>query len=261
MSMKFLQVLAIVFVAFTFEANAQLCGIYKTTLIVRKEANEPVRDTQIKIIPLQKEDYTKGGKFVRDQKDASRFSISFNEGYQVKGNYKIVVTANGFDAVEREIKFPYCKPQKFDFKLTKNDSATQTILSGTTYDDSGAVIVYATVKFRGSDNIEQVTKTDEEGAFEIKLKAGNYFIQFEALGFQLLKIEKYRIAPSYKGRQILDVVLESGENSEPCGYSGVDCLNQTPIENETTKTSDKILQKPLEKLPEEQNKSKRKNKN
>lgn len=259
--MKFLQILIIIFVAFTFEVNAQLCGTYTTTLIITNEARELVKNAQIKIVSLQKRDYLHGKKFVRDKRDAWRFSISFEEGYEVKGNYKVIVSANGFATTEREFKFPHCRSQYFEFKLTKSDSINQTILSGTAYDDNGAVIVYATIKFRGSDNVEQVTKTDDEGVFEIKLKPGNYFIQVESLGFKPLRIEKYRIAPSYKGRQILDVVLESGGNSEPCGYSGVDCLNQTPIENETTKTSDKILQKPLEKLPKEQNKSKRENKN
>ena len=83
-----------------------------------------------------------------------------------------------------------------------------TTLTGLVYDDAGAVIANANVKFLGNDKIEKTVNTNEDGVFETKLKAGNYSIQVESPGFQIFKMEKFRIAPSYKGKMNLDIVLE-----------------------------------------------------
>lgn len=138
----------------------------------------------------------------------------------------------------------------------------EPILSGTVYDDNGAVVGGAIVKITGSDEKEFISKTNEEGVFEIRLFPGNYFIQVEMPGFQTFRLEKYRIAPSFKSRMNLDIVLEV-EEVEPCGPagSGDGCIMADPIDMNKTeiKISDKILQRPLEKLPKAQNKTKRKN--
>lgn len=92
-----------------------------------------------------------------------------------------------------------------------SEKSVETILSGTVYDDNGAVIPKAVIKAVGSDKKEVVTKTNDDGSFEIKLFPGNYSIQVESVeikGFQVFKIEKYRIASFYKGKMNLDIVLE-----------------------------------------------------
>jgi hypothetical protein len=83
-----------------------------------------------------------------------------------------------------------------------------TVLKGVVYDDGGAIIEGANVTFRGGDNKSLLVKTNADGVFEINLKAGNYSIQVEYPGFQVFKLEKYRVAPSYKGEMNLDIVLE-----------------------------------------------------
>jgi hypothetical protein len=88
------------------------------------------------------------------------------------------------------------------------DEKKVTVLSGTVYDELGAVIANAKITVRGPDGNDKLIKTNDDGVFEIKLIAGNYSIQAESPGFQVFKIEKYRIVPSYKGKLNLDVVLE-----------------------------------------------------
>jgi len=144
------------------------------------------------------------------------------------------------------------------------EKSAETILSGTVYDDVGAHIPNAVIKIVGSDKKEFVTKANEDGTFEIKLFPGIYSIQIESVelqGFQTFKLEKYRIAPSDKGKMNFDIVLEALE-TEPCGYggAGIGCMTAEPItERSEIKISDKILQIPLEKLPEGKNTTKRKN--
>jgi len=140
-----------------------------------------------------------------------------------------------------------------------DDSA---FLDGFVYDSNGAVIGNAKISFRDAENNLKTVTTNKNGNYKIKLPIGILSIEIEAVGFKVFKIKNYRIAPTNKKGMNLDVVLE-GDNSEPCGYSGADCLNITPIDTKTieTKVSDKISQRPLEKLPKEQNKTKRKTKN
>jgi hypothetical protein len=69
------------------------------------------------------------------------------------------------------------------------------------------------VKFRVADKNEHSVRTNEDGVFEINLKSGNYAVEVESPGFQTFRLEKYRIAPSYKGKLYLDIVLQVG----PCG--------------------------------------------
>ena len=102
-------------------------------------------------------------------------------------------------------------------------SKETTVLTGLVYDDMGAVITNAKIIFRGTDNTERIIFNNDEGVFEINLRAGNYSIQVESAGFQTFKIEKYRIAPSYKGKMNFDIVLEV----RPCD----DCemIEGTPV--------------------------------
>ncbi len=56
---------------------------------------------------------------------------------------------------------------------------------------------------------------------------------------------------------LFDIALDA-KNLEPCGYAGTDCLESPTVKNTKGKVQNKIQQKPLEKLPKKQNKTKRK---
>ena len=88
-----------------------------------------------------------------------------------------------------------------------------------------------------------------------------YKISFEQPGFKNFIIDNFKIVNSTYGKISQDIVLDGDNSHEPCGYSGADCLNLPPIEIKKSEPSDKILQRPLEKLPKKVNKTKRKNKN
>ena len=106
---------------------------------------------------------------------------------------------------------------------------TEGVLTGLVYDDHGAVITNAILRVRGADKTERVARTNEDGVFEIKLKPGNYSIQVESPGFQTAIVEKFRVIPSYKGKQNLDIALEVG----PCS----DChMIEAPIKKPKIKT-------------------------
>jgi len=116
----------------------------------------------------------------------------------------------------------------FCFAILANaqNKDTKTNFLGTVYDDYGAVIGGSIVLIRGKDNFEKIVFTNEDGIFEADLSAGNYSIEVTSAGFQNFKIEKYRIAPTYKGKLNLDVVLEV----RPCD----DChwIEATPVKTD-----------------------------
>lgn len=123
-----------------------------------------------------------------------------------------------FDEREVEVGFtPISKELLIDEKC---------ILKGTVYDDYGAVIANSIVLIRGAKNFEKIVFTNEDGIFETNLSAGNYSIEVSSTGFQNFKLEKYRIAPVYKGKLNLDIVLEV----RPCD----DChwIEATPVKTD-----------------------------
>jgi hypothetical protein len=135
----------------------------------------------------------------------------------------------------------------------------QITLSGTIYDENGALVTNAEIKVIGSDKILKSTVTNNEGVYEIKMPIGDAAIQVRANGFQTYFLKKYRIVNSTKGKMIIDVVLIGRKDHESCGYSGGDCisLNDVDVDIEKLEVSNKISHKPLEKLPKKQSKSKR----
>ncbi|HZH35193.1 MAG TPA: carboxypeptidase-like regulatory domain-containing protein, partial [Pyrinomonadaceae bacterium] len=101
-------------------------------------------------------------------------------------------------------------------------------------------------------------QTDEDGNYIFKLLPGVYEIEAEYRGFKKQIIKRFLLVNSTYGKISRDFVLES-ENSSECEPAG--CLpDLQTIELAKSQVSDIILSRPLEELPKEQNKSKRKKK-
>ena len=156
-----------------------------------------------------------------------------------------------------------------------SQTTDKAILSGTIYDANGAVIVGMKVTAINEKGKRFEAVTNDEGIYFLDLpfnlydpkKSANFKITKYELTvdginrrFEKIVLKDFKFVPSYKGEMNLDFALDS-INLEPCGYSGADCLNTPVIKTTDVKISDKILQKPLEELPKEQNKTKRKNRN
>ncbi len=89
-------------------------------------------------------------------------------------------------------------------------------------------------------------------------KVAEYEIKVEReRGFEKFVLREFKFVPSYKGMN-LDIALEVTKNTN-CGAGGCIEDEHQPIKSSNQKISDKILQRPLEKLPKAENKTKRKN--
>ena len=133
-----------------------------------------------------------------------QFRDDQGKSWRVSEQFILIVSAPGFEEFEQNVTFRNCHPKVIEVGLRP-----ASVLTGVVYDDNGAIIPGVIIKFRGGKNTERTTKTSESGEYEITLKAGNYSVETESPpGFQTLKMEKFRVAPSYKGKMSLDLVLE-----------------------------------------------------
>lgn len=116
-----------------------------------------------------------------------------------------------------------------------------TILTGNIYDEMGAAISKANVKFRGTDSKYRVVTTNEDGEYIVDLENGSYSIEIEAVGFKTFKIQNYKIAQSYKGKMNFDVVLEVKSCDDPtvnCDFVTGEPV-KTPKKNKVKKGNNK----------------------
>jgi hypothetical protein len=158
------------------------------------------------------------------------------------------------------------------FGLVIFANAQKAILSGTVYDANGAVIPKTRVIATNEMGECFETLANDEGTYSLDLpfndyssrKSSNFKItKYEIRvnrenGFDKFVLKDFMFVPSSKGKMNLDIALYA-VNPEPCGYSGADCLSAPSVETTKAKSSDKISQRPLGKLPKARNKSKRKN--
>lgn len=271
--MKFWGLLMIVLLSFV-EAGAQLCGTYGAALTITDEADKPIENVSIKIVPQQEDDYTINRKFVREEKNSAVYRISFSEGYFVKGRYKIIISAAGYETADALLEFPHCKRQKFEFRLKTGQNRDRSILTGTIYDARGSVVPNAKVSAVSQNGEKFEAASDGEGVYVLNLpfnrypaanfREARYDITVEMNGFKKTQIDDFVFIPSSTGKMNLDVGLEllSTSSHEPCGYAGGDCPKDIePVEVKSVKISEKISEEPLEKMPKAENKTKRKNRN
>lgn len=96
---------------------------------------------------------------------------------------------------------------------TITDRSEKSVLSGTVYDEYGAVIPQTKVSFTNADGKIFDTVTNEVGVFSIELNEGKYKIEFNKEGFAPYKIENYKV--SFKTKMSLDISLDVGAMIDP----------------------------------------------
>ena len=156
----------------------------------------------------------------------------------------------------------------FGFVVLVN--AQKAVLSGTVYDANGAVIPATKITAINEKGERFETETNGEGVYVLNLAFNLYdtktssdfkIAKYEIVidrekGFEKFVLTDFKFVPSYKGRMNLDIALDVYNTN--CGVAG--CLPYLQfVESQQPEVSNKILQRPLEKLPKAQNKTKRKN--
>lgn len=211
--MKFLQVLLILFVGLVFETNAQLCGQYGTTLKVSDEAGNPMPNPKFEITPLQGKNELLGKTFVRDDYyPPPSYMISFPEGYQIRGKYRVVVSAKGYTTAQKELEFPHCSRIKYEVVLKPQRTESVSFflelvqISGELWTGkkrNGLVNLTAT----DSTGKTYKTKADKNGTYMLDLPLGKYTFLYEKSGYETLKVENVNIE-EFRNIYIYDAELK-----------------------------------------------------
>jgi hypothetical protein len=102
-----------------------------------------------------------------------------------------------------------------ELKILGKSASIQTntqgaTLTGNVYDHQGALIIGARIILVAENGRVYQSVTKEEG-YQLNVPAGVYSVEIIAEHFQTFRISKYRITPSTKGKQFLDVGLTVSE--------------------------------------------------
>jgi len=92
------------------------------------------------------------------------------------------------------------------FCLTAFVNAQKASLSGTIFDDKGAVVPQTIISLTDSKGEIHKTVTNENGVYSIKLVEGKYKIEFKKAFFSPFSIENYYVP--FETKMNLDVSLE-----------------------------------------------------
>jgi hypothetical protein len=95
------------------------------------------------------------------------------------------------------------------FGLAISCHSQSAILSGTVYDQQGAVIQNAEIILKDKKGKDYKAKTNDIGKYEIQLPEGIYTIVFSANLFVNLKIKNHKIVSVSYGKMTLDVALKA----------------------------------------------------
>lgn len=158
------------------------------------------------------------------------------------------------------------------FGLSIFAGAQKAILSGTVYDANGSVVPKVKIAAINEKGEKFEGVTNDEGVYILNLpfnlydsktttnfRIAKYLLVIDkANGFDKFLLKDFKFVPAYSGKMIFDLALDT-DNSN-CGVAG--CIpDSMPVEVHKTELDKTILQRPLENLPKEQNKTKRKTNN
>ena len=95
------------------------------------------------------------------------------------------------------------------FGLAPFINGQNSILSGAVRDTRGALIPFAVIKLKDKKSNEFQTKTNNEGVYSIEITANL---------FNVFKIKKYFVPPSYNEKICFDVTLRDGSPTDSKGF-------------------------------------------
>jgi hypothetical protein len=185
---------------FSLSASGQMCGKFKVIVSVQDAEGKPIDNGVIQFLPITK-DETLGKQFVRDKTDLSTFSVQFTEGESVTAFHKLIVSADGYQTTENEIKFYSCLGPRITVKLSKKDSIAAPVwefansIMIETKDSGGKALSGTKIIIKKEGKIVG-TKEAEYYGLGFSLPNGEYVFRIEKEGYdpQEIKVDMTKIA-------------------------------------------------------------------
>ena len=190
--------------AFSVTVEAQLCGSFGVTLHVMDRDQNPVLNHLVKIEPLGK-DELRGKKFEPLSDPAGTSELKLSEGHEVSGQYRVTVSAPGFQDAKKIITFPHCVWLSYDIVLFKYEQP-RTLVEGSLVNEKGEAVPYARLTFIAADKTERAVNADFAGKYEIRLTSGVYIVEAKLMYHHITRVEGL-IVPA-NGQKRLDVPMQ-----------------------------------------------------
>lgn len=192
-----------IFIFCAVNADAQMCGKFRETIVVQDEKGKPIETAVVQFLPITK-DETLGKQFTRSETDRSVFEIEYQEGHSVREFHKLLVSADGYKTAENEIKFYSCERRRILVKLSKSDSASSSVweiendvqvIAKDENDKAVNGIKVSVVK----DGKVLKSKKSEFDRVGFTLKGGEYILRIKKDGYQTedAKVDLTKIAQVY----------------------------------------------------------------
>jgi hypothetical protein len=164
----------------------------------------PVLNHLVKIEPLGK-DELRGKKFEPLSDPAGAAELKLSEGHMVSDQYRITVSAPGFQDAKKVITFPHCVWLSYDIVLFKYEQP-RTLVDGGLLNENGEAVPYAQLTFIAADKTERKVNADFAGKFEIRLAPGVYVVESKLMYYHITRVEGL-IVPA-NGQKRLDLPLQ-----------------------------------------------------
>jgi len=180
-------------VSFVFTADAQVCGKYRVTLQIANEKNKPVNDAAVEFLPVTK-DETLGKRFVRDEKDFSKFSVEYLEGQDLEELHRLIVSAKGYKTAEVKFRFNSCQRLQMQVRLPKENSSALPVWNPknevffAAFDENRQMIKNVRISIIKDGKVLKKVNS-KIGGSSVELDSGRYVIRFEKKGYQIEDVE------------------------------------------------------------------------
>jgi hypothetical protein len=196
-----LALLALTF-GFSLSVKAQEDCVYGFRIYVRDEAGKAIENATVEVKGLSQKD--KLPPSVKPYMEKSGvYNVHNFGGTTVDGDFLLKISAAGYEAYERPIKFPVCEMQSFELRLRpagSNEKASFDRLytvHGKVFDEEMKPFGNARVEARSADGRVYQTSSNAYGFYEIDLPKGVATIRVTDSKVPDVLFENFKIEKNY----------------------------------------------------------------
>jgi hypothetical protein len=195
--------LAVLVVGFNFSVKGQEedC-VYGFKIYARDETGKTVENAKIEVVGASEKD--KPASNINSYVDKSGvYNVHGFGGMTIKGDFLLKISAEGFEAYERQFNFPFCEIQSFELKLrpvgstAKADFERLFTVHGKVYDEDMKPFWNAKVVAQSSDGRVYQTNSNAYGYYTLDLPKGATTIRVTDSKIPDVVFDSYKVEKNY----------------------------------------------------------------
>lgn len=178
-------------------AEAQVDCYYGYKIYVRDEAGKVIGNGDFKVTAL-KGPWPQNAKYYID--DNAIYHIMGVMNTTIRGDFRLMVSAPGFEPFERTFNFPVCETQWFELRLQPKGSSVMAhyqrlnTLRGQVFDEEKKPVVDVKVEVKSGDGRVYQTLTNFSGYYDLGVPEGVADIRISGRGFSDIVFNNHKVA-------------------------------------------------------------------